>query len=313
MPITAPATGGYLNRSRKITPNPPQGPRYPNPQQGNLPFDGTIDYRGGEKGVDSDFGLHGYAAQRNMGGYLDSFFNQQQSALAGNNNIRSQAAGMSTAGQIAKGIGTMGKGIGELQGAKGQFDQSNSFYSNLMQNGMYDRGTMDKMLANAYGQSVSQGRVLGDNINSAMSARGAAANPLAGASMRMRAAFEGAGQRGNMMAGLEREQAQSKITGAQGHSGNAQAMAGLSGQMASLYGNMGQAEMMPTQEGAMQFMQDVPQFDQGGYDALYDKWRNAAIGPGAGLQAPKNTQGGYRPGAGIAPDWLNRPRTGYLG
>lgn len=315
MPITQPS--GYNRRRPAITPNvlTDPGPNSHNPRGG---FGGgtpnlSIDYRGGQRGVDSDFGMRDQFGS----GYLDAYFNGQLNMQNANINsamnrqnfnmgMMGQAAGMMTNADKQTGLNTMRGGIGEINSGIGQFDKSNAFYSNLMKNGMYSPEQKAQILGNMYQQANRVGQVQGENINNAQAARGLGANVLAGQAARQRSAMDAAGMRGDASAQLEREQAQSKITGAQGHSGNASQIAQLRSALASLMGNIGQSEMAPTREGVLGMLGDpslqgyldtdfsgmAPDFS--GAQGIYDQIRNAPVGPGVGLQPP----GQFNPGTG---------------
>ena len=110
---------------------------------------------------------------------------------------------------------------------KGYLTPAYARYQGLADNGMYTRAEYDSQLKSAYGDALNAATTQGANLNNALAARGLGGNPYAAASMGLQGQFAAQGARGQARSGLDREQAQSRITGMEG-------MAGVGGQLSAL-------------------------------------------------------------------------------
>ena len=181
-----------------------------------------------------------------------------------NNQIRAGAAGMATGAQI-------GQSIGSLRQALGRYQPANQYYLNTMQNGMYSPQERARMEATASQSVINQGRAAQSALGARMASRGLGGG-LAGLAVGNEARFAAGAARGDALNQIAQDQAMSRMSAAQGYSGNAGAMAGINSDMARY-------QSMPTQESALNMIQQggAAQFQP--YMDLYDQWRNAQRGP----------------------------------
>lgn len=176
---------------------------------------------------------------------------QQQTQLASeyNYSLGKIGAMQATGGQIERSIGELSgaqnqgnalyqQGYGDV---RNQMDSNNSSYSEgkgyltpayaryqgLADNGMYTQGEYDSQLKSAYGDALNAATTQGANLNNSLASRGLGGNPYAAASMGLQGQFAAQGARGTARANLDREQAQSRVTGIGG-------MASTGGQLSAL-------------------------------------------------------------------------------
>jgi hypothetical protein len=237
-------TGARTNAYGATRPRPPQ-------QSG-----GDMLPRGGSYGVQQDFGLR----DRFAGGAMDYASNQNNMMNSQMGGIYGNAAGMATAAQIAA-------AQGHLQPAYAGM-QSQSTGGNLSQ------AEEQALLQDAYQQVGNTTRAMQGNTNAYATSRGLGANPGMMAAMSMAGQFAAAGNRGRANADIVNSEALARERGRQG--------------MGQIGGQMAQVALTPTQENALRMAQELEAMygRQRGPDfmGMYDSYRNAPIGPGAGLQ-----------------------------
>lgn len=253
---------------------------------------------------------------------------QQQTEMASeyNYDLGKIGAGQATGGQIERALGELGstraqgnalyqQGYGDIRGqmganssmyaeGKGYLTPAYARYQGLADNGMYTRAEYDSQLKSAYGDALNAATTHGANLNTALASRGLGGNPYAAASMGLQGQFAAQGARGQARAGLDREQAQSRVTGIGGmasvggqlsalgqayaamNSGLATSGAGLLGQQAGynagISGSMADYMTRPTQDNTLKLL-------SGG---------GAAIG---------NVPGGVAGGGGKPPEMRTNP------
>ena len=121
----------------------------------------------------------------------------------------------------------MGANDARYAEGKGYLTPAYARYQGLADNGMYTRAEYDSQLKSAYGDALNAATTHGANLNTALASRGLGGNPYAAASMGLQGQFAAQGARGQARAGLDREQAQSRVTGIGG-------MASVGGQLSAL-------------------------------------------------------------------------------
>jgi hypothetical protein len=322
-------------------------------------------YRGGGAGVQSDLGLRDRYAGAAADLYGQGQLNRQNAWNQNQNNYQNAANNLYGQGQLnnqnawnqnqnnysgaaanmiaqAQGsynnaynnIGTMAAGMatsGQINRARADLMPTYQGYQNLYNNGMYSGQQMSDILQDAYQQVGNSTRAMQGNANAMNASRGLGANAGMTMATGLAGQFAAAGARGQANAGLQREQAQSKIHGLDG-------MGNIGGQLADYAAR-------PTQEGALamrgQLKSDVdlsqlrgvrdefrsanqpdlsglqgirdsfrqsPDVDAKGLMDLYEQYRNATIGqqganefarerPGA-PSYPQSYPNGYTPPAG---------------
>lgn len=187
------------------------------------------------------------------------------------NKIRSDAAGMANRGQIGAAIGTMNTGLGylddQLNAGLADFGPSNAFYKQGMQDGGYSQELFDSILANKYQQINNSARAQALNMSNMASARGMASNPSAAAALTSAGQFAAAGGRGDTRAALEQQRVGNRFQAAAGSAGNAAAMGGMRDSFSKSamqgYQNIAGLQTQPTQEGALDMLNDRPSYGAG--------------------------------------------------
>lgn len=233
-------------------------PNYGTPAQSTGP-------RGGTYGIEQDFGMRDMFANAQLQN-MNQGYGSMMNGLSG---IYGNAAGMVTSGQIAT--------------ARGDLAQSLADFGYQRDNGNLTDAQEQALLQDAYQQTAASTRAMQGGVNSMNASRGLGANAGLTAAMSMAGQFAAAGNRGRANADIMQNEGLAKERGRQGY-------AGVSGQRA-------QYAAMPTQENALamasQLQSAYGSMQQPNFGGAYDSWRNAAIGPGGGLQAgpPPQTPG----------------------
>jgi len=165
------------------------------------------------------------SGQSGMNAYNSALMSGYNSTLASNNNIRGQAAGYATQGQI--------------QSAQGALQPSMNYYSDLMNGG----ARYNEALASQSDAINSSARTQAGDLNTGLAARGLGGNAYAGQAIRQKGEFAAGGARGQLGTQLHNQ-------GAAGYTDVSKAWADYAAR--------------PTQEGAMALMQtaQMPQFQQ---------------------------------------------------
>jgi hypothetical protein len=155
----------------------------------------------------------------------------------------------------------------QIQTAKGDLTGALSGYQNLMTNGMFTPDEMAAITSNNVQQVNNTTQAMQQNLNAANQARGVHGNAGQSAALDMAGQFQAAGARGKAASDIATQQANSRVTGLNGY-------AGLSGTMAGL---------------DTQAVKQDPNSSQ--YMDLYNKFRNATIGPDGANFASAGTAG----------------------
>jgi hypothetical protein len=212
--------------------------------------------RGGSYGVERDFGLRDQFA----GQELDYMSNQRNMMNSQLGSMYGNAAGMSTAAQIAAAQGYLQPGMAGMQ--------SQSANGNLSQ------AEEQQLLQDAYQQVAASTRAMQGNTNSYAASRGLGANPGMIQAMSMAGQFAAAGNRGRANADIVNSEALARERGRQG--------------VGQIGYQQAQVALTPTQENALRMAQELQSMygsqQSPNFSSAYDRYRNAPIGPGAGLQ-----------------------------
>jgi len=158
-------------------------------------------------------------------------------------------------------------GAAQIQAAKGDLSGALAGYQNLMNNGMYTPDEIAAITSNSVQQVNNTTQAMQQNLNAANQARGVHGNAGQSAALDLYGQFQAAGARGKAASDIASQQANSRVTGLNGY-------AGLSGTMAGL-----DSQSVKSDPNSSQYMD------------LYNKFRNATIGPDGANFASAGTAG----------------------
>lgn len=217
-------------------------------------------YRGGAAGVDADFGLRDQFAQGAIGalGQRDNNrYGMDMARMQNDYSLASQRGGLATAAQIATARGDLGRSLQD--------------YGNLRDNGIYSKQQMDTLLMDRYQQVANATRSMQSNANNMAMQYGGRGNAGLTSALSMAGQFAAGGQRGEALAGLEREQADARKMGISGYGNISQMMADLAARpiAENVVAPTGTYEYDYTNSGGS---------PAAAYMDTYNQWRNSEVG-----------------------------------
>lgn len=107
----------------------------------------------------------------------------------------------------------------QIERSRGDLQGSLDDYQNYVDNGRYDQDQMNTLSQNAWNQINNSALGSAKTMNNQLASLGLSSNPGASAALGLSGRFAANAERGNVMAGLERENAEARQWGVQGKAG----------------------------------------------------------------------------------------------